>query len=415
MKAKTPKLILGLIIIMFLIFIPVDLNDNFSTGSSESVDSKIAGSYILSYIHINDLSSNNWSYTADTFAWCSGNGSFIDPYVIQDCVVNAATSPTGSGILIENSKSAYFVVKNCSAFNADGDSSTIYAGIKLENTNNGSIKNCTVYNNYLSGIILKYCTNNTITNNTIIDNQNGIYLFTSVSNFITCNTIVDNNNEGLIMVAPDTGDTIGNTIVDNVIDNNHNGIHTSIYCNYNLILNNTLNGNDYGIDLQSSHNIIAGNIVNNTFNYGIFLRSSENNVINNVMIGNKIGIHVSLCLNNFVANNTIENSTLNGIRMSGGDGNVVLNNRIKYSNDTGIRLLHKSDNNEILNNVITNSTFYCIYVEADCSNNTFEGNSCLPTYEPVNNGQFIEGFPIYFIIIIITLTSTVFFWKKKKF
>lgn len=56
----------------------------------------------FSFIYIKD----NWSDTA-TKEWCSGDGSYNNPYIIENMTINATNSPTGIGILIEDSKTDY--------------------------------------------------------------------------------------------------------------------------------------------------------------------------------------------------------------------------------------------------------------------------------------------------------------------
>ena len=82
-------------------------------------------------IHIN----NNW-----TDAWdeelCTGNGTYSEPYVIEDLVIDGGGS--GSCILIENSN-VYFKIENCTIFNAGEE--YYGAGIRLENVTNGVLIN----------------------------------------------------------------------------------------------------------------------------------------------------------------------------------------------------------------------------------------------------------------------------------
>ena len=94
---------------------------------------KMSGYWDLPFIYIN----GNWSYTAGNYTWCSGDGSWQNPYVIENVTIDASSSPTGSGILIENSKQNYFIIRNCTIFNAG-------TGIKLENSTNGRLteNNC---------------------------------------------------------------------------------------------------------------------------------------------------------------------------------------------------------------------------------------------------------------------------------
>ena len=113
----------------------------------------------VTFIHID----GNWTKTNSTYDWCSGSGTWEDPYVIQNVTVNAGG--LGNGILINNSKNVYFKIKNCTVYNSGslaGD-----AGIRLENTNNGTIINSTCFNNAGIGIFLINSENNTISDKTL--------------------------------------------------------------------------------------------------------------------------------------------------------------------------------------------------------------------------------------------------------
>jgi len=101
----------------------------------------------FTYIHIN----NNWE-NLEGYNWLKGNGSYGNPYIIEDIVINASTSPTGSGIYIQNSQTAFFTIQNCTIVGAK--SGLQDAGIKLENTRNGKIQknNCSL--NSRIGILL---------------------------------------------------------------------------------------------------------------------------------------------------------------------------------------------------------------------------------------------------------------------
>ncbi len=104
----------------------------------------------FTYIHITGL---NWSVAA-SYDWCNGDGSWSNPYVIENLTINASTSPTGSGIYIENSTNDYFVIRNVTIVNSG---TTVYdGGIKLDNSSNGTLilNNCsnTGRNGYIISI-----------------------------------------------------------------------------------------------------------------------------------------------------------------------------------------------------------------------------------------------------------------------
>ena len=145
--------------------------------------SKISGP-----IHIN----NNWS-AAKAEGICSGNGTFSEPYVLEDLVIDSEVS--GSCILIENSEE-YFKIENCTIYNSgvsypnsgislrnvtnaqliDNKCSSNYNGIHLNNSYNNTISENTANSNKHYGITLGYSDNNTISGNTASNNYYGIGL-----------------------------------------------------------------------------------------------------------------------------------------------------------------------------------------------------------------------------------------------
>jgi len=287
MRKKTKiKITIGvlMIVIAFLsIFNCITFNNLGENDVSLKVQDEInlkspkkSGYWNLQFIHID----GNWSHTAGNYTWCSGDGSWNNPYIIENVTIDASNSPTGSGILINNSKNDYFFINNCTVYNAGigyNDS-----GIKLENTNNGTITGSKCSHNGRFGIFLyNHCKNNTISGNTANENYNyGIYLFDDCDN----NTI--------------SGNTIN--------DNDYSGIRLYWYCSNYIISNNSVNYNEWdGIHLDiSSYGIISGNTANYN-RYGIHLYKSHSNIISgNILIGNDECIFELECEENIFENNT---------------------------------------------------------------------------------------------------------------
>ena len=101
---------------------------------------RLKTSQALAKIYIN----NNWS-DAKAAGICTGEGTFSEPYVIRDKMING--SGYESSILIENSNE-YFRIENCTLFESE-------IGINLYNTSNGIMNNLTFANlngeDYFSG------------------------------------------------------------------------------------------------------------------------------------------------------------------------------------------------------------------------------------------------------------------------
>ena len=132
-------------------------------------------------------------------------------------------------------------------------------GVLLEDSNSNTIVDNIISNNELSLILGLYSSNNTITDNTISNNYAGIYLYDSSCNTITDNTIL--NNRFCVLLV----DSNSNTIMGNTITNNEYGIYLE-YSNSNTVTGNTISNNmDVGIELyRSNYNTIYhNNFINN--------------------------------------------------------------------------------------------------------------------------------------------------------
>jgi len=195
----------------------------------------------FSFIYID----GNWSVAA-AYEWCEGDGSWSNPYTIENITMDATGSPTGSGIYVNNSKNVYFTINNCTVFNGGG--STNDGGIKLENTNNGTITNNNCSDNGYAGIVLfTTCENNTLSGNKANDNGlYGVHLRQNCNN----NTISGNNASNIQTSDQWRGiylltDCSNNTIHRNrAINNTYEGINVRINSDRNNITENYLDDND---------------------------------------------------------------------------------------------------------------------------------------------------------------------------
>ena len=354
-----------------------EYSDNINLDKDNLQLSKVSG-----IIHID----NNWS-AVKAAGICTGNGTYSDPYVIEDLVI---TTFPESGILIENS-SAYLRIENCSI----GHAAQPNAGIELVNVNNSHIINNDCTQNY-HGIYLRYCNNNTISGNKASDTEGSGYTLAIGILLENChNNIVSGNT------ANYSGD---------------GGIHLST-CDNNVISGNTANNCEGGFAILLSdceNNIVSGNTANDVgtppWNVGLFTNDgigiigSENNIITGNIINGNVRAGISLIDSN---DNTISRNTANnnqyGIWLRwDNSNNVVFENTINGNSHHGIFLNDQSNYNFIAGNILSGNGI-CIE-ELYCFGNIYWNNGlCIYVGAPYFEILIISGVVGIIIITVVFL------------
>ena len=141
---------------------------------------------------------------------------------------------------------------------------TIQVSADYVNISGFTIENSLGATTTYSCIFLNSCNGCSINDNIIQKGDSGLYLVSSNDNTISGNTIKDNDNYGVILTNSD-----GNTVNGNTIQGNNNGIYLTTYSSSNTIYDNTISDNSYGVKTHISNS--------NTFYLNKFL---ENNVEN---------------------------------------------------------------------------------------------------------------------------------------
>ncbi|MHA1916137.1 MAG: right-handed parallel beta-helix repeat-containing protein, partial [Promethearchaeota archaeon] len=343
-----------LFLIMFSISIQHVMKNTIEPGQEDlpvrNPDLKQAGYWNnFTFIHI---TGSNWT-VANQSDWCSGSGTWGDPYLIENMIINASDSPIGIGIFIENSVNVYFTIRNLTIFDST-------YGIRLENTNNGAIINNNLSNNIDSGISMVNSENNTISENKLINNGvQGIHLFTNCNeNIIIGNTAINDGTNLQDAGIHLEGTCNDNEILENIIyDNNVYGINIEDSCEGNIIYNNTLKNvvasqQDYGVRLDNDchQNTISLNTIENLNNYGIMMvTSDQNSVLNNQIIGISIGMYMLIAQQSEIIGNTISGGST-AIIMSACNGGDIIGNFINDTTTYGIRMYTNCDNNDFHDN-----------------------------------------------------------------
>ncbi len=240
---------------------------------------------------------------------CTGLGTFSDPYIIKDIIIDRKN--TESVITIEKSD-VYFKIVNVTIYNSGSLTRSIEAGIMLELSNNGSLINNTVVNNH-HGIILIGSHNLTISGNNVNESFYGgregfgIYLLNSNNNTISGNNVYNKIRSGIRLYNSNS-----NMISGNIVNNNMEGLRLQ-RSKYNTISRNTISNNlDSGILLiECNITMISNNSITYNGQYGLDLYESNNNlIIGNNLLNNEIPINEHSCSGNTYQNNIIDENLI---------------------------------------------------------------------------------------------------------
>jgi parallel beta-helix repeat protein len=396
-KNETKQLIFTLLIlgIVFLIVKTSDFNNltNNSTLNQENCDKLNLGDFwTLSPIIIDDSGSSGFTWKqAANQSWCVGNGTFNNPYVIENITINGGASSSCMQVKHSNK---YFVINNCT-FSNSGTASN--GAINLINVTNGFILNNKCSNNNRYGIFLTSCVNNSLIKNVCNDNFiAGIYLETNCQN---------------------------NTITENIVKFNVNGIYFASNCHNNVVDSNYIDQNQWrGIFLESNCDLnnLSRNIV---INHGLYGLNIENNCDRNIIINNSfndnpgLGMFLYSCSKNKFLENEINNNGDHGIYLYYGGGNQFVNNSVNNNKQYGL-YIRRSDNALIMNNTFFNN-FYGIYISY-CRSTNLTLNSLkfcsiyILTWDEdyssisLDVTNLIESKPVYYYVNKILLNSVNF-------
>lgn len=261
------------------------IDDSKNNGKIENL--KSAGYWTLTPIFVNGES--QWS-TLVLNDWCSGSGTWSDPYLLENITINA-----NGGIFciyVYNSQNVYFRINNCTLYNS-GDVS-LHSGILLSATNNGTMTNNEIYLNQM-GILTLVCENNTIDNNTVHSNyQFEIVIYQDSHNNTISNNFVYNATTGILIAESSNNTVIGNNITDVIAT----GIQNVNANNTNIESNFVSYSND-GIGIVNSTDcIIFNNTVRDNIGNGLALLEHTNRTL----------IYYNYFINNSI--NAVDNSTV---------------------------------------------------------------------------------------------------------
>ncbi len=406
------KIICVTIGIVFASLLIINSNPIFTAVNKESDFSNVINfndenlkiSKVSGKIHIY----NNWT-DAVTAGICTGSGTYSDPYVIEDLVIDGGGS--GTGIWIQFS-SVYFKVENCTVYNS-------FIGIDIYSCDNNIVTgNNASYNDY--GIQVEDCNNCIISENTVSYNSDTGMSMIGDNNTFVKNTANHNNNSGMGLGGNYSiiSENIAsyNKVVGISIGGDNNNVSRNTACN-----NGGYGTGLYGIELSGNNNILSLNNITGNSRMGMYLGDFNNNTIsgNNVNSNGEVGIELFYGNNNTISGNTIFNNTAGILIHAGGHDNLIFNNT--FINNLDANAEDNGNNNQWDNGTIGN--YWSDYPGVDANDDGIGDTS----YDITGTASSQDNFPIWddgpefkipgynlFVLIGILSVVTILVSKKLK-
>ncbi|PJC01062.1 MAG: hypothetical protein CO072_02445, partial [Candidatus Huberarchaeum crystalense] len=239
-------------------------------------------------------------------------------------------------------------------------------GITYDNSSSGYLRNNTLLNNTNFGAYFYKSDKGYIYKQNATDNLRGVVLSNSNDNTITNNTITQTEN-GLVST-----------------DNNNWGIQvynsniTNIY--YNNITNQTNKTNGWGVVIHgvSENPIVRYNTITNTSRGGIWNDLNSNGFFeyNTISLSKYFGIYGRRTNQSYIKYNDISDIGSYGILAWWQANNNTIEGNTITNSGRSIMTGNFGSENKIINNTITNSTVWCgVLVYYNTANNQIYGNN----------------------------------------
>ena len=375
-------------------------NNKKNTSDVENNKKNITSQITISNNPVLTINGNNKLKSYAT----SGNGSSINPYIIENYIIMNNTSTL---VEISNTNDQ-FILRNFTLNFTGSQDSANTMGIYLNNVTYATIENSIISNSYFAivnqasyslifqnititnvffGFDFKNSNFCSILNNTIKNSYQGINLYKSQNDKIDQNRIQigllnTDFNISFVLAGININESNYNSIGNNFMEINYQGINL-INSNSTKIYSNSIisssSQNPHGISLVNSINstitnnsLIAGGIVIDGLSLdGMKQNSVTNNTVNNlpilflenkqnVLISEKNGQIILLNCSFITISNQIINNTYHGIQLLFSKNNIIKNNTI-FNTPYSFYLLY-SNTNLLLNDSALNSTNIGFYI-----------------------------------------------------
>ena len=240
--------------------------------TAEGINMDGVVSYVYYFrIFIDETNSNHtWEKTAQDNEWLSGQGTYSDPYIIENLYINA--EGLGGMIQIKNSDKYYIIRNNWFDLTGKYEHDN---GILLNSVNNGIIANNTFTYTHIAVNLEGWCSNTIISNNIMINTNSTSYFNRAIHLDDNCN---NNTLKGNKIRNHDDGIHVGHS--ENVIiDGNYLESVISVYAGSPIYLSEVS-------DSQVVRNVLAGGFAFTGFTVNE-INSNGNTFENNQVIENE--------------------------------------------------------------------------------------------------------------------------------
>ncbi len=211
------------------------------------------------------------------------------------------------------------------------------------------------------------------------------------------------------------GENKSNTIIDGRVAGNTIKINADQVTIKNFTIQHSgLIYPNSGINLSSNYNIIENNLITDNF-YGMTLYFSSENTIrgNTIQNDDHCGIYISKSNNNSIIKNIIQNNNFNGVGVYySSDNNIIEGNTFINNGFCGVNIRISSNNNVINNNFSDNNIgIHLPNSPNSARNNTFSNNNIDIEREFVLSET--ESLLIFVFAVIIGLIVVILYRKKR--
>jgi len=275
-------------------------------------------------------------------------------------------SHSSNSLLSENAitKNGYgiqFIRSVNNTISGNSLSTNIDFAVHVTDSPNNTFSENIITENIEYGFQFSNCSNCNIRGNIIADNDDAIYLSDSPNCNVSENYITNNYDNGILL-----GASSNCTIGGNNITNNSCGVRAVDYQimysrNNSINHGNNISYNWIGIEILDSDNLVADNTILNNHLCGIRVSQGAScDLSSNEILGSQFGIYLHASNHNVIEINRVTLCTT-GIRLDNSDYNHINLNTIANNAKQGIHLDH-SDTNNVQKNNVSDSGHHGIYL-----------------------------------------------------